>query len=188
VTAQQSRKSDGVMPRSPTRGAWRTPLAAVLAAWFLAACAVPGPRGPAPEAPDGTDMPEAEPLVVEPEEEPRREEPATPPAALALADRAETARADGELDRAAQQLERALRIAPRDAALWHRMAAVRLEQGRHQQAERMAQRSLQLDGDGDRALALENWRVIAAAREARGDDAGAAAARVEIRRLESGLV
>lgn len=185
MTGQQLRTSGGATPQGLARVAWRTPMVVMLAACFLAACAVPGPRAPAPDSPD---VPEGEPLAVEPDEEPRREEPATPTAALALADQAETARGDGDLGRAAQQLERALRIAPRDAALWHRMAVIRLEQGRHQQAERMAQRSLQLGDDRQRALAVENWRVIAAAREARGDEAGAAAAREEIRRLESDLV
>lgn len=154
---------------------------------LLAACAAPVPRdaAPATEPPTTSDTGEA---TGTPIREPEAEVEATPGAALVLAEQARAAREDGNIARAGQRLERALRIAPRDAGLWHRMAVVRFEQGRYQQAERMAQRSLQLDDGGASALALENWRVIAAAREALGDAAGAAAAREEIRRLESGLV
>lgn len=156
---------------------------------LLVACAAPVPRDapPAPQQPRTSATSEAPGAAVE-EPEADTEEEATPGAALVLAEQARAARQAGNMARAGQRLERALRMAPRDAGLWHRMAVVRFEQGRYQQAERMAQRSLQLGAGGASALALENWRVIAAAREALGDEAGAAAAREEIRRLESGLV
>lgn len=162
----------GSTGRWPLR--WASLLAAVV---LLTACAAPTPRdtGPAPEDAAVGDSPAAS---VAPDTG------VTPPAALALAEQAATAQRTGDLSRAEQRLERALRIAPRDATLWNQMAAVRLDQGRYQQAERLAERSLRMPG-GDRALELANWRLLLAAREALGDTAGAARAREQIRRLEA---
>jgi tetratricopeptide (TPR) repeat protein len=100
------------------------------------------------------------------------------PENLAVASLMETARADsaaGRLANAAASLERALRIEPRNPRLWHELARVRLQQGDYAQAENVAARSNAWAG-GDAALRAENWRVIAQAREARGDAAGAKAA------------
>ena len=52
---------------------------------------------------------------------------------------------------------------------------MRLKQGDYAQAESVAARSNSWAG-GDNALRAENWRLIARAREARGDAAGARAA------------
>jgi hypothetical protein len=163
---------------------------------MLVACAVPAPRSPLPQAPLPAPLPApatVEPIPVPAPVEPqvvRPPEPVPPPptapAALTLAAQSDAARAAGDLRLAGQHLERALRIAPRDPELWHRLARVRLDQGEFQQAERMAERSLQL-GPGDRVLVLANWRIIAAAREAMGDAEGARRALEEVRRLESGL-
>ncbi|WP_018861433.1 tetratricopeptide repeat protein [Thioalkalivibrio sp. ALJ3] len=182
-----------MIPTSPIHVRLRIrpqPIGALLTVVFLAACAVPETRAPAPEEPPAAEAPEPEPI---PHEEARDREPVpepetTPSAALALAEQAEGSRSEGNLERAAQQLERALRIAPRDASLWHQMARIRLEQGNYPQADRLAGRSLQLDGERDRTLALENWRVIRAAREAMGDKEGAREAQDAIQRLETGVV
>ena len=91
---------------------------------------------------------------------------------LALLDEARAAERAGDLEGAAASVERALRIAPRDAVLWHRLARIRLAQGRWRQAESLARRSLAL-APRARALAARNWRLIARARRARGDAAGA---------------
>ncbi len=91
---------------------------------------------------------------------------------LALLDEAGAAERAGDLEGAAASVERALRIAPRDAVLWHRLARIRLAQGRWRQAESLARRSLAL-APRARALAARNWRLIARARRARGDAAGA---------------
>jgi len=105
-----------------------------------------------------------------------------PPAArtesLAIAGLLDGARADaasGRLASAAASLERALRIEPRNPRLWQELARVRLKQGEYAQAESTAARSNSWAG-GDSALRAENWRLIAQAREARGDAAGARAA------------
>ena len=109
--------------------------------------------------------------------------PATPapPArteSVAVAGLMDSARADlatGRLANAAASLERALRIEPRNPRLWQELARVRLKQGDYAQAEGVAARSNSWAG-ADNALRAENWRLIAQAREARGDSEGARAA------------
>jgi predicted Zn-dependent protease len=164
--------------------------AVLLMAAVLAGCAVPAPRPGIP--PDtGSVPPPADPQPLPAEEPPpvqaAPQEPAPiAPAATALVAQSEQAIVAGDLRLAGLQLERALRIAPRDPGLWHRLAQVRLQQGEFQQAERMAERSLQL-GSADRSLMLANWRVIAMAREGMGDAEGAQRALDEMRRLERAL-
>jgi len=97
---------------------------------------------------------------------------------IAVAGLMETARADAGAGRhanAAATLERALRIEPRNARLWHELARVRLMQGEYEQAESIAARSNSWAGS-DGALRADNWRLIAEARAARGDTAGARSA------------
>jgi len=107
---------------------------------------------------------------------------APPPVAgtqnVAVAGLMETARADsgaGRYANAAATLERALRIEPRNARLWHELARVRLTQGEYEQAESIAARSNAWAGS-DGALRADNWRLIAEARAARGDTAGSRSA------------
>jgi len=104
--------------------------------------------------------------------------PAPVPASAAIASLVTGARADvaaGRLTNAAATLERALRIEPRNPHLWQELARVRLRQGDYAQAESVAARSNSWAGSDGR-LRAENWRLIAQAREARGDAAGARAA------------
>ncbi len=68
-------------------------------------------------------------------------------------------------ERAAALLERALRIEPRNAQLWHRLAKVRLQQGRYGMAESLAQKSNALAKD-DEALKRRNAELIEIARRA----------------------
>ncbi len=77
-----------------------------------------------------------------------------------------------QLDKAGAALERALRIEPRNAGIWHDLAQIRLHQGQYQQAESLASKSNNLAG-GNRALQSRNWKVIASARKAAGNGAGA---------------
>jgi tetratricopeptide (TPR) repeat protein len=105
-------------------------------------------------------------------------EPAARTENLAIAGLLEGARTDaaaGRLANAAASLERALRIEPRNPRLWQELARVRLKQGDYAQAESTASRSSSWAGS-DNALRAENWRLIAHAREARGDAEGARAA------------
>lgn len=68
-------------------------------------------------------------------------------------------------ERAAALLERALRIEPRNAHLWHRLAKIRLQQGRYGMAESLAQKSSAL-AKGDAELKQRNTEIINAARQA----------------------
>ena len=146
----------------------------IIVSAVLAGCAtapVPTPA-PAPE-PDLPSVQIPEPAPV----------PAPAPAAhaenVAIAGLMGTARADaaaGRLANAAATLERALRIEPRNPRLWQELARVRLKQGQYAQAESVAARSNSWAGS-DNALRAENWRLIAEAREARGDVEGARQAR-----------
>jgi Tfp pilus assembly protein PilF len=98
----------------------------------------------------------------------------------------ENARSDasaGRLENAAASMERAIRLAPRNARLWQELARLRLKQGEYAQAENVALRSNTLTR-GDSALRVENWHIIAQAREARGDAAGARSARELAKRIE----
>jgi Tfp pilus assembly protein PilF len=81
----------------------------------------------------------------------------------------ESARADvagGRLANAAATLERALRIEPRNARLWHDLARVRFQQRDYAQAESLAARSSTLAG-GDADLRSANQKLIEDARAAR---------------------
>jgi predicted Zn-dependent protease len=152
----------------------------IIVSAVLAGCATlsgpePGPAGqPAPPpatapAPETVPAPEA---VPAPLPAPRAEN-------IAIAGLMENARADaaaGRLANAAATLERALRIEPRNPRLWQELARVRLKQGQYAQAESVAARSNSWAGS-DNALRAENWRLIAEAREARGDAEGARQAR-----------
>ncbi len=80
--------------------------------------------------------------------------------------------AAGQHEQAAAGLERALRIEPSNAYLWQHLAAVRLDQGKSQQAEQFAAKSNSVAGDSA-PLRLRNWRIIAEARRLGGDIAGA---------------
>lgn len=81
----------------------------------------------------------------------------------------------GDLDGAGVQLERALRIEPSNAVLWHYMARLRLNEGRLSSALQAAARSNSLAG-ADRRLLHDNWRLMAEAKRRSGDEEGAAEA------------
>jgi tetratricopeptide (TPR) repeat protein len=103
----------------------------------------------------------------------------------AIASLMESARADasaGRLVNAGASLERALRIEPRNPRLWNELSRVRLQQHDYAQAESCAARSNSWAGS-DNALRADNWRLIAQAREARGDGEGVKAAMDAIERL-----
>ena len=137
-------------------------LAPVLAlAAFLSACAAPRPEpGPPPPSP----LPSSSPGHTE------------TPAVASLMERARADNAAGRLGDAAASLERALRIEPRNPRLWQELSRVRLSQRDYVQAESCAARSNSWAGSDDATLRADNWRLIAQAREARGDSDGARAA------------
>lgn len=149
--------------------AWRIGLL-LCTALILAACT---PMAPEPEPP-----PDVAPLPLPPAD-PEPAPPVRAPAVLALMDRADGLAEQGDQEAASAALERALRLAPEDPELWHRLAALRLAQTDWAAAEALALRSLGLD-DGGR-WRQQNWRLIAAARRGAGDRDGAREAEARLR-------
>ena len=134
---------------------------------FVSACA--GTPRPEPGPPPPSPYPSSTPLHAE------------SPAIASLMDGARIDYAAGRLANAAASLERALRIEPRNPRLWQELSRVRLLQRDYVQAESCAARSNSWAGSDD-ALRADNWRLIAQARQARGDSDGMKAALDEIGR------
>ena len=160
----------------------------------------PAPAAPAAPAPSKPAVALAPPPAVVPEPEPEPEPiqpparpsppppaaPSSPPADLppaeitrdgnqavaALLESADRYVKSKQLDKAGAALERALRIEPRNAGIWHDLAQIRLHQSQYQQAESLASKSNSL-ASGNRSLQSRNWKVIASARKAAGNTGGA---------------
>ena len=153
---------------------------------MLAGCAAQ------PPAPVVTSTPQPAPSPA-PAPTPAPSDPVAPPvvrpatrestAVASLMDRARADTAAGRLANAAATLERALRIEPKNPRLWSELARVRFQQRDYAQAESTALRSESWAGK-DNLLRADNWRLIAAAREARGDADGARKAREAAGRFE----
>jgi hypothetical protein len=145
---------------------------------------VPQPPPAAPE-PSVQTAPYQPPGAIAPVAPTEKERPAaggyTAPTAtlVAMADQAEDR---GEYGQAASSLERALRIEPRNAYLWNRLAHLRFSEGRYGEAGDLAAKSNALAGR-DRALKRDNWKMVAAARRAAGDIPGARAAEQQVELL-----
>jgi len=82
---------------------------------------------------------------------------------------AEQERRAGRLDNAALLYERALRIEPYNAGLWHGFARVRYAQESWRQAQTLATKSNTL-ARGDRELSIANWTLIGDAHRELGED------------------
>jgi Tfp pilus assembly protein PilF len=108
--------------------------------------------------------PPAQPQIARPQ--PKR-------AVTVLMKRADEQRRGGDLDGATVSLERALRISPDDAVLWHELAQVRMAQRQYDGVVQLAAKSNALANPQDASLRRSNWRLIAQARRAQGDVAGA---------------
>lgn len=93
-------------------------------------------------------------------------------AVIALLDRAQTDSEAGQREAAGASLERALRIEPHNPWLWLGLAQLRLAQGQYAQAITLARKANSFAGRQPRVQS-ENWQVIARARVAQGDSAGA---------------
>lgn len=81
----------------------------------------------------------------------------------------------GNLNGAAATLERSLRIQPRNAVLWYKLATIRFAQGQYGRASSLATKSNSLAA-GNASLTRNNWLLIAKAKRAEGDAQGAAEA------------
>lgn len=121
--------------------------------------------------------------------QPQTPQPATPAVAsensavIALAKNAREDMSAGQLGAAAANLERALRIEPRNPTLWHELARVSLHQGQPGQAVQFAGKSNSFAADNV-ALRAANWRLIGQALTQKGDQSGAEAAFAKAAALE----
>jgi cytochrome c-type biogenesis protein CcmH/NrfG len=137
---------------------------------FLMACVMALVAGCArqperPQEPTPAPSPEAQQLPAPPPE--RLPPPRAETTAVAgLMDSARADTAAGRLPNAAATLERALRIEPRNARLWHELGQLRLRQRDYAQAESLAARSNTLAGS-DADLRAANQRLIDDARARR---------------------
>ena len=162
---------------------WRRPLLTIaVAGLVLAGCAPMPTRQPAP-APQPA--PEPEPTVrATPLQEPTIREEQLPsgtqstpqpsktsPAVLALVRQADDRRRAGDLAGAQTTLERAVQIEPTNARLWLDLAQLRLAQDQPAQAEQLALRAVEHARDNKTLSAA--WSLVATARRAQGDEAGA---------------
>ncbi len=118
--------------------------------------------------------------VEAPEPAPKRA--AASPAVVALLETAREQAASGEDEKAAANLERALRIEPKNPWLWHRLGVLRLQQGEYQEAIDLANKSNALAA-GNRRLMAGNWELLARAYSALGNEAEAERARRNARQL-----
>lgn len=95
------------------------------------------------------------------------ERPATLPAnaiVKGISDQADQLIRSGELDAAAEKIERGLRIAPKEALLWSQLATVRLKQRRYSQAQSLAAKSSSL-APANAALISKNKAIIESAKK-----------------------
>lgn len=90
------------------------------------------------------------------------------PVVKKLMSTAQTQREAGNLEGAANSLERALRIEPRNAKLWSRLADLRYAQKLWRKSIQLANKSNTLVG-GNSGLRRQNWYLIANAYTALGD-------------------
>ena len=117
--------------------------------------------------------------------EPVTDFPVDNPAVVALLNRANREAAAGRQGASASSLERAIKIEPGNAWLWHRLAQVRLTQKQPAEAAALAARSNSLAGD-DNSLRARNWRLIASVHLQRGERVAAQAAQSKAEGLERG--
>jgi len=159
--------------------------------WPAPPSSTPAPQPnqpPPPEAPGTPTIPTPiEPVKPTPPSYPSDPAAISGQAVVSLMEQASQARADGKLDVAAANLERAVRIEPRNYFVWSALASVYLAQGQAEQAERVAQKSNSL-ARGNPHVELVNWRLIANCRQAQGDATGALQAQAEADEVERTLV
>lgn len=149
----------------------------------------PVPRDPMPGVPSPVQQPLPTPIIPEAKpvtSYPQAAEEISGQAVVSLLKQARTARSAGQYDQASSALERALRIEPRNYFVWSALAGVYFDQKQYDQAESVAQKSNSL-ARGNVYVELENWKTIAAARQAQGDGAGAIQAQARVEQIERDL-
>jgi hypothetical protein len=145
-----------------------------------------------PEQEPSTTKPIQEPLISIPKQELLKPPPPPPPppfeplesfsplspavGALALA--ANQNSKSGDTESATTNIERAIRIEPRNATLYYKLALLRLEQSKPRLAEDLAKKAALL-ASNDAQLKKHSWLLIARAREMQGDLKGGKEARTK---------
>ena len=112
---------------------------------------------------------------IEPIDQPKQQTEIAP-AVLLLLEQADQLKTAGDLAGASSRLERAQRIAPTEREVYFQLSSLRLEQGNHEDAVNIAIQGVDLSGT-DQAMKRDLYTVIARARDALGDSAGATEAR-----------
>ena len=105
-------------------------------------------------------------------------------AVLSLVAHSEQQARSGDITGAVSTLERALRIDPKNARLWNRLAHLRLEQKQFQQAADLAGKSNALAGQ-DAILKRDNWLLISLAKRSEGDNTAADEAAKRAKKYEN---
>ena len=147
-----------------------------------------------PAKPNTSPSPSQEPVVIAPKQEflaPPPPPPPLPPAfepletfaplspavsALALA--AAQNSQSGNIESATTTIERAIRIEPRNATLYYKLALLKLKQSKPRLAEDLAKKAALL-ASNDAELKKHSWLLVARAREMQGDLAGGKEARAK---------
>ncbi len=156
---------------------------------MLTACAVPRPQEGVPPRPGN--VPSEPPVAPKPSPYGYREdagyarsaEEVSGAAVINLLNRARVDLSAGRVEQAVEALETALQIETRNPFVWQQLARAHLQRFRPEDAEIVAQRSNGF-ARGNPYIEIENWRVIAQARSARGDRAGAEQARAKVTDLQ----
>jgi len=100
------------------------------------------------------------------------------PAVNALASAANQSSQSGDIEAATTTIERAIRIEPRNATLYYKLAVLRLKQSKPKLAEDLAKKALLL-ATNDAALKKHSWLLVARARELLGDFNGSKEAKAQ---------
>ena len=132
---------------------------------------------------------EQEPGIIAPKQEPLAPPPSPPfepletfaplsPAVSALALAANQNSKSGNIESATTTIERAIRIEPRNATLYYKLALLRLKQSKPRLAEDLAKKAALL-ASNDVQLKKHSWLLVARAREMQGDLKGSKEARAK---------
>jgi tetratricopeptide (TPR) repeat protein len=100
------------------------------------------------------------------------------PAVNALASAANQSSRSGDIEAATTTIERAIRIEPRNATLYYKLAVLRLKQSKPKLAEDLAKKAILL-ATNDAALKKHSWLLVARARELLGDIIGSREAKIQ---------
>lgn len=134
------------------------------------------PKPAEPVTPVAPPLPEVpkEPDALEPLESFGHQSPAVGSLMMAANENTQ----NGNLDSAVSSIERAIRIEPRNASLYYKLAVLRLKQSKPRLAEDLARKAAILAAN-DNALKKHSWLLIANARELQNNVDGAKKAKIE---------